>query len=194
MKILYVFLGIFLVSFLIFQVFILRSQNNIETYSYVVEKSYEKFEIRTYNSTLFTSVKLTTNDFKVASSKGFSILAGYIFGGNDRNEKIPMTSPVTMSLEDSMTMMFMVPKKFTKETLPEPTQSKIKIIEQPERSVAAVSFGGWANTEKIEKFKKALKSALEKENIAHTDRFYFFGYNAPYELFNRKNEIIVELK
>jgi hypothetical protein len=194
MKILYVFLGIFLVSFLIFQVFILRSQNNIETYSYVVEKSYEKFEIRTYNSTLFTSVKLTTNDFKVASSKGFSILAGYIFGGNDRNEKIAMTSPVTMSLEDSMTMMFMVPKKFTKETLPEPTQSKIKIIEQPERSVAAVSFGGWANTEKIEKFKKALKSALEKENIAHTDRFYFFGYNAPYELFNRKNEIIVELK
>jgi hypothetical protein len=60
---------------------------------------------------LFTAVKLSTKEFKEASSQGFSILAGYIFGGNKENEKIAMTSPVTMSLEDSMTVMFMVPKK-----------------------------------------------------------------------------------
>ena len=68
-------------------------------------------------ATLFTSVKLPVSDYDKASGKGFSILAGYIFGGNDKNEKISMTSPVTMTLEDSITMMFMVPKKFKKETL-----------------------------------------------------------------------------
>jgi hypothetical protein len=49
-------------------------------------------------------------EFKQASSQGFSILAGYILEEIKRNEKIAMTSPVTMSLEDSMTVMFMVPK------------------------------------------------------------------------------------
>lgn len=194
MKTLIVLFGLILVSFLVFQIFSVRTQKNIETYNYVVKKSFDQFEIRTYYSTLFTSVKLPTNDFKVASSNGFSILAGYIFGGNDRNEKIAMTAPVSMSLDDSMTMMFMVPNKFSKETLPKPLQSKIKIIEEPEKTVAAVSFGGWASSEKIEKYKQFLVSALEKESIAYTNKFYFFGYNAPYEIFNRKNEIIVELK
>ena len=59
--------------------------------------------------------------------------------------------------------------------------------------VAAISFSGWTNDKKIEMYKQKLKSALEAEGIAYTDRFYFLGYNAPYEVFNRKNEVIVEL-
>lgn len=105
-----------------------------------------------------------------------------------------MTSPVAMSLEDSMTMMFMVPKKFKKETLPKPDQSEIKFQEEPKKTVAAIAFSGWANDEKIEKYKQKLKSALEAKEIPYTNRFFFLGYNPPYEIFNRKNEIIVELK
>ena len=48
--------------------------------------------------------------------------------------------------------------------------------------------------EKIEKYKHKLKSALDAEGITYTNRFYFLGYNAPYEVFNRKNEVIVELR
>jgi len=59
--------------------------------------------------------------------------------------------------------------------------------------VAALQFSGWANNKKIKKYKQQLQTALAKEGIPHTNRFYFFGYNAPYEVFNRKNEIIVEL-
>ena len=32
------------------------------------------------------------------------------------------------------------------------------------------------------------------KGIKYTDNFYFLGYNAPMEVFNRKNEIIVELE
>jgi effector-binding domain-containing protein len=99
-----------------------------------------------------------------------------------------------MSLEDSMTMMFMVPKKFNKDMLPKPNQSDIVFKEEPAKKVAAIKFSGWANDTKIEKYKKDLKTALDAEGIKYSNRFYFFGYNAPFEVFNRKNEIVVELQ
>ena len=194
MKILLTIFGVILLIFIIIQIFAMNGQKNIETYSYVVTKKYDAFEIRNYEASLFTYVKLSGNKYRDESNKGFSILAGYIFGGNEKNEKIAMTSPVAMSLEDSMTMMFMVPKKFKKETLPKPDQSEIKFQEEPKKTVAAIAFSGWANDEKIEKYKQKLKSALDAKEIPYTNRFFFLGYNPPYEIFNRKNEIIVELK
>jgi hypothetical protein len=194
MNVLLILLGVIVIAFIGVQLFAFNSQRNIETYPYEVIKKFDTFEIRSYEATLFTSVKLSTKGFKNSSSKGFSILAGYIFGNNERNEKIAMTSPVTMSIEDSMTMMFMVPKKLKKEMLPKPNQSLIEFKEEPAKNVAAIHFNGWANDKKIEKFKQKLKSALDAEGIHYSDRFYFLGYNAPYEVFNRKNEVIVELQ
>lgn len=194
MKTASILLGIIAIVFVGIQLFSLKSQKNIETYPYVVNKKYDQFEIRSYKATLFTSVKLSTKKYKEASSKGFSILAGYIFGNNNRNEKIAMTSPVSMSLKDSTTMMFMVPKKYKKETLPQPNLSNIKFKEEPAKTVAAINFNGWASDKKIKKYKQKLKEALDKEGILYKNRFQFLGYNAPYEVFNRKNEIIVELE
>lgn len=194
MKTLTIVLVIILIAFAFVQLYFIHAQRNIETYPYVIKKKNKEFEIRSYESTLFTSVKLSTKGYKNSSSKGFSILAGYIFGNNERNEKIAMTSPVSMSLEDSMTMMFMVPKKFNKDMLPKPNQSGIEFKEEPAKTVAAITFSGWANDAKIEKFKQNLKLALDAEGIKYSNRFYFFGYNAPYEVFNRKNEVIVELQ
>jgi len=194
MKIVKIILVIILVVFIFVQLYFIIVQRKIETYPYVVKKKYDQFEIRSYEATLFTSVQLSTKGYKNSSSKGFSILAGYIFGNNERNEKISMTTPVSMSLDDSTTMMFMVPKKLNKETLPKPNQSGIEFKEEPAKLIAAITFGGWANDEKIEKYKQELKAALNAEGIKYTDKFYFFGYNAPYEVFNRKNEVIVELQ
>ena len=193
MKIAIILLVVTLTAFISVQLYFINAQRDIERYPYVVKKKYKRFEIRNYETTLFTSVKLSTKGYKNSSSKGFSILAGYIFGNNERNEKIAMTSPVSMSLEDSMTMMFVVPKKFTKDMLPKPNQSGIEFKEEPAKTMAAIRFGGWANDAKLEKYKQQLKAALDAEGIKYTNRFYFFGYNAPFEIFNRKNEILVEL-
>ena len=54
-------------------------------------------------------------------------------------------------------------------------------------------FGGWANDKKIEIYKEKLKLALDQEGITYINHFYFMGYNPPFELFNRKNEIAVEI-
>jgi hypothetical protein len=194
MKTLFLILGVILIAFIVLQLFAIKGQRNIETYPYIVKKKYDTFEIRNYEATLFTTVKLATKKYKESSSKGFSLLAGYIFGNNKRNEKIAMTSPVAMTIEDSVTMMFMVPRKFKKETLPQPNQLQIEFKEEPAKTVAAIVFDGWANDEKIEKYKEKLKVALDTKGIKYSNLFYFLGYNAPYEVFNRKNEVIVELR
>ena len=194
MKTLLISLGIILFAFLALQIFAIKVQYNIETYPYKIISEYDEFEIRNYEATLFTSVKLPSSKYEDASSKGFRILAGYIFGKNQKEEKISMTSPVSMSLEDSMTMMFMVPKKIKKEELPKPDESEIEFKEVPAKKMAAISFGGWADNKKIEKYKLKLIGYLDDNNIPYSNRFYFFGYNSPYEFFFRKNEVIVELK
>ena len=194
MKIVTIILVVILIAFVFVQVYFMLAQRNIETYPYTIKKKYDGFEIRSYEATLFTSVKLATKGYNNSSGQGFSILARYIFGNNERNEKISMTSPVSISLEDSMTMMFMVPKKLNKDMLPKPNQSGIEFREEPAKTVAAIRFSGWANDTKIEKYKQNLKAALDAEGIKYSNQFYFFGYNAPYEVFNRKNEVIVELQ
>ncbi len=193
MKVVLIIAGLLLAAFAAVQVFFMSSQKNIESYRYDVVRSYDKFEIRNYAATLFTSVKLQTSDYDKASSRGFSTLAGYIFGGNEKNESIAMTSPVSMSLEDEMRVMFMVPKKYTKENLPKPNQAGVIFRKEPARKMAAISFSGWANSEKIAEQKAELIAALNAEGIPYTNNFFFFGYNAPYEVFNRKNEVAVEL-
>ena len=189
-----IILGVVIALFLISQFYFINAQNNIEQYPYKVEKTYEGFEIRSYEGALFTSVKLATNNYDKASSKGFSILAGYIFGGNSDNEKIAMTSPVAMTLEKNTEMLFLVPKDYTKENLPKPNDKNIEFKEINAKKVAAISFGGWANDDKIATYKAKLIKLLDKENIEYTNKFLFLGYNAPMEVVNRKNEVIVELK
>ena len=193
MKIVLIGIGILAALFIASQLYFMQTTNDVEDFPYKVIKEYESFEIRQYESGLFTSVNLGTNEYEQASSQGFRILARYIFGGNERNQKIAMTSPVAMSLEESMTMMFMVPRDMNKEDLPKPNNNNIVFEEFPAKRVAAIRFSGWASTEKIDLYKAKLQAALAKEKIAHTNQFQYFGYNPPYELINRRNEVVVEL-
>ena len=125
-----IIIGVLFVIFSVVQIFAFQTRNGIENYPFTVTKTYRDFEVRNYEASLFTSVKLSTEDYEEASSSGFSILAGYIFGGNENGEKIAMTSPVAMSLGDSMTVMFMVPKKIKKE------------IQNTKNQIAATVKGG----------------------------------------------------
>jgi hypothetical protein len=193
MKTFLIILGVMFFLFVGSQIYFYASSHNIEGYKYVVTKAYKDFEVRKYEASLFTSVKLDTDLYQKASSKGFSILGGYIFGKNEKKEQISMTSPVKMSLEEEMIVQFLVPKSFTKENLPKPDNSSIEFIEVPEKKMAAITFSGWANDKKIEKYKLQLIKLLDKNQIKYTNNFSLLGYNPPYELFFRKNEIIVEL-
>jgi hypothetical protein len=64
----------------------------------------------------------------------------------------------------------------------------------PQKKMAAITFSGWANDKKIEKYKAKLVSVLAENNIKHNNTFSVLGYNPPYEVLFRRNEIIVELE
>jgi hypothetical protein len=175
------------------QVFISRGTSQTEQHQYKILKTYDKFEVRKYEAALFSSVKLDKRGYKENSSEGFRILAGYIFGDNESNEKIAMTTPVAMELGDTTKMMFMVPKNYDLATLPNPKNKKIVFEKQEEKIMAAIRFDGWANDEKIEEYKNILTEELAKAQLSHNNKFAFLGYNPPYEMTNRRNEVIVEL-
>lgn len=183
----------FSVLFLIAQGYISITTKNTEQHNYKLVKDFSSFQIRKYEPALFSSVKLGKKNYKGTSGEGFGILAGYIFGDNESNEKIAMTSPVVMEIGDTSKMMFMVPKAYSIKDLPNPNNDRILFEKQDEKIVAAIQFDGWANDDKIEKYKAILKEELAKEKLQHTNKFTYLGYNPPYELFNRRNEVVVEL-
>ena len=192
-----IFLIIFVslcIVFFTLQGFIMTSTNNTEKYQYEVVKEYDDFEVRKYQAALFSSVDLSGDSYESNSGTGFRILAGYIFGGNQTGEKIAMTSPVAMQLNDAdRKMSFMVPSNYDKKRLPTPNNASIYFEEKKECMMAAIRFGGWANDKKIEAHVSKLKKYLEKEGLAHKNNFSYFGYNPPYEVVNRRNEVVVEL-
>lgn len=193
MKKVIIILSILIVLFTIMQSFVYFSTSSIEKLPYKVIKEYDDFEVRQYETALFSSVVLSDTTYEESSSKGFRVLAGYIFGGNDTGEKIAMTSPVAMELGDSTKMSFMVPSGYTEETLPKPNNDKIFFEKKEGAMMAAIRFGGWANDARIEEYKQKLIALLKKEGIAHSATFLYLGYDPPFAVINRRNEIVVEL-
>lgn len=193
MKTIFISSAVLVVLLIIFQSFQYYTVSKIEKHKYTVLKEYENFEIRKYDSALFSSVRIDTNGYEATSSSGFRVLAGYIFGGNETGEKIAMTSPVVMELGDTTKMSFMVPSDYTLDELPKPNNKSIFFEEKKGCIMAAIRFGGWASDDKIEEYKRKLDNDLNKIGIAHSSKYVFLGYNPPYDLVNRRNEIIVEL-
>jgi len=193
MKVVIIIIISILVLIAIAQIYLSRSTQQAEQHNYKVIKKFDKFEIRKYDAALFSSVKLNKKGYKENSSEGFGILAGYIFGDNEANKKIAMTSPVVMEMGDTAKMMFMVPKKYNLKNLPNPNNSKIIFEKEEEKIIAAIFFDGWADDEKIEKYKTILRTELVNEKLNFINKFSFLGYNSPYEVMNRRNEVVVEL-
>ena len=66
MKIILIIAGVLLTGFAGIQLFALKSQWNIETHPYTVLKKEMEFEIRSYESALYTTVKLPGNKYRIS--------------------------------------------------------------------------------------------------------------------------------
>jgi len=56
-----------------------------------------------------------------------------------------------------------------------------------------IKFGGFASTESINKHRALLEKSLQEKEIPYHGSFRFQGYNPPYQLLGRRNEVIVAL-
>lgn len=194
MKIALMIVGIIAAVFIVFQIYTTMSTSKSETQAYKVIQIEKEFEIRHYPSATMALVTSSLKSYRELGNTGFRKLAGYIFGGNKENKKIAMTSPVHMEISDTVSSMsFVMPTNYNKDNLPQPNNSEIKIkVSEPEY-VAALKFGGFATTSRIEKHKAQLKKLLEDKGISYYGNFRYLGYNPPFQLFGRRNEVIVAI-
>ena len=185
MKILLVFLSpIVLVAYLL-NMFLLADEND-----YDVVKVIGQVEIRSYKEMIYASY--TPNDESDRGSS-FRLVANYIFGGNIKNEKISMTSPVVIKPNNNYEMAFIMPNSYTINSLPEPIDDKINIYEVPASIKAAIRYSGYTENKKENKMKMLLIKELTKYNIDFDNDFEVCVYDAPYKFINRRNEIVVSV-
>jgi hypothetical protein len=98
-----------------------------------------------------------------------------------------------MDMGSEPSMSFFMPAGVTVTDLPEPNRSDIDLHVQPSKIVAVIKFSGWASDKVLEKQFNILKSKLKKASIEFEDTYSYLGYNPPYKLINRKNELIIPL-
>ena len=194
MKMFYLFMALAII-FIVFQSFKKFSVSSIETQKYRVVKKEDGFEIRFYPKATFATIRSNGTNYKQIASSGFRKLAGYIFGGNDQNKSIAMTAPVRMEMsEKGSAMSFVMPEKYDMATLPKPKDATVEIKQSEEVYAAVITFGGYANDEKINDYTHKLVALLQKKNIKIIGGFNFLGYNAPYDFIGRKNEISIPIE
>jgi hypothetical protein len=170
------------------------ASNKSGSQPYTVVRTEKDFEIRFYPATTMAIITSSAKTYKELGNSGFKKLAGYIFGGNQTNEKIAMTTPVHMDINQTFsTMSFVMPSQYNKDNLPEPNDSNVKIKTISQEYVAVMKFGGYASENDIKTNSRKLENALKEASISYYGHFRFLGYNPPFQFIGRRNEIIVSV-
>jgi hypothetical protein len=194
MKIFFVITTIAILILLIFQSFTLMSSNKTEEQKYIVIHKDKDFEIRFYPSTTVATISSNAKTYKELSGPGFRKLAGYIFGGNETGSSISMTAPVHMDISDSASSMsFVMPSSYTPENLPKPNDPGVLIQKTADEYVAVIRFGGYTSDKDLAYYSGKLYDILKEKGITSYGHARFLGYNPPFQLINRRNEIIVSV-
>ena len=167
------------------------------------------FEVRSYPALVAAQVSVTgTRD--EASSAGFKLLAGYIFGGNTRRQSIAMTAPVVQAKPDSQTIAmtapviqtaapgsaeawtvrFIMPASFTLATLPTPNDARVQLLALPPARYAVVTFSGLANEDDVVKRTAELDTFMAEHALKAAGPPALARYNPPWTpWFMRRNEV-----
>jgi hypothetical protein len=192
MKVIYIVVGISIVI-LLFQSFKLMSNSlKTENQKYRTVLTDGQMEIRYYPSATFATIYSAETEYKALASSGFRRLAGYIFGGNDQAKSIPMTAPVRMEMgTKGSSMSFVMPERFSENNLPKPKDSKIQIQKSAPQYVAVISFNGYANDERIREHRDLLLKLIQAKGTQVAGEYSFLGYNAPYQFWGRRNEVVI---
>jgi len=195
-----------------------------EELQYMVITKYGDVEIRQYAPHIVaeTTVK---GRFDWVGNVAFQRLAGYIFGKNRRSdsiamtapvfqgpvsEKIAMTSPVLQTPDtggitsdaqsgtasgNSWVVTFVMPAKYTMDSLPEPTNTNVRLSERPGHLMAALTYSGSWRKSTFEKKKTLLETHLREHNYLAVGPAVFARYDPPMTLwFRRRNEVLIPVQ
>ena len=173
---------------------------------YVATQLSDGVEIRRYGPRVAAETTVTADEDR-ARNIGFRRLAGYIFGGNHRDQTIAMTAPVSQHSREKIamtapvaqardgeqsTIRFYMPSKWTLETLPAPNDDKVRLVIVPAETVAVLRFTGDRSPRAVAERAGELSNMLRVNEIEATGPPRAWFYDPPWTLpFRRRNEIAV---
>jgi hypothetical protein len=178
---------------------------------YTLLEKDQAFELRAYTPKIIAEV-IVDGDMREASSKGFRLIADFIFGNNTaqsgKSEKISMTAPVSMELRaekismtvpvgvqqasDGWKVYFVMPSQYALETLPKPNNPLVSIKQIPSQKFAVVRFSGLVDEEKMANKVVELTHWIEIKKLKMIGGPELARYNPPWTLpFLRRNEVMI---
>lgn len=165
------------------------------------------FELRQYQPQIVAET-LVEGDFREVGNIGFRRLFDYISGKNQKKKSIPMTAPVSQEAASEKIPMtapvnqervgekwritFLMPSRYSRETLPEPVDRRIKLTEIPGRILAALKYSGTWSKERYEDKEKRLRELIHQKGLKIVGEPIFARYNPPFmPWFLRRNEVLI---
>jgi len=164
---------------------------------------FDGVEIRRYPRSVLVETTAPNN------RTAFRRLFRYISGANARDEDVAMTTPVATQPESismtapvrtdadggGVTMAFYLPDTYTPETAPVPTDPTVRLVIEPERTVAVRRFSWYATADRVDRQRKRLLETLERRGIETRGQPVVLQYNDPWTPpFMRTNEIEVRIE
>ena len=182
--------------------------SNVEKPDYKVIQTEQNIEIRQYEPMIIAEVEVDAKR-EDAIRDGFRLIADYIFGNNtvqrdismtapvqqQESQKIAMTAPVQQqSTGRSWQISFVMPSKYSMETLPEPKNDRVRLKEIMTKKFVVIKFSGTNSNENVTEHENQLMNYIESNQIKIIDSPKYAFYNAPWTLpFMRRNEVMIEI-
>ena len=187
-----------------------KSAMAVEKAKYTVLEKENDFEIRQYDSQIVAET-FVEGDLEEVGSEGFRRLYGYISGDNQKKQSISMTAPVGQESDSEKIAMtapvgqekkdnrwritFLMPAEYTVETLPQPTDSRVKLVQDPGRLMAAIRYSGTWSEAGYGKNKALLEEFIEKRGLIKAGEPIWARYDPPFmPWFLRRNEVLIPIE
>lgn len=174
---------------------------------YTVVEQVGAVEIRHYGPRIAAEARVTGSAME-ARSEGFRKVAGYIFGGNTakasiamtapvaqsgaaRSETIAMTAPVVQAADaGGWRVQFIMPAKYTRQTLPTPSDPDVRLVDLPAQDYAVLRFSGSRSGAAVSKRTEELERALAGKSWSVAGEPVAWFYDPPWTPpFLRRNEV-----
>jgi hypothetical protein len=167
-------------------------------------------EVRDYPAFIVAEVSVNGNQ-KTAVSRGFRMLAGYIFGANHGAEKISMTAPVSQAPRPGATLAmtapvsqvgeantwlvrFTMPKGFRLDALPKPNDPRIELKTVGPQRMAVIRFSGVMGPRLAAEQTAKLSAYLARRSLNALGPPVLAQYDPPWTpWFMRRNEIQIPI-
>ena len=154
---------------------------------------------------------IVEGDFDEVGNEGFRRLFDYISGKNRKRQSISMTAPVSREAESEKISMiapvnqmrvgekyritFLMPAKYTMETLPEPLDTRVKLKEVPGQLIASLRYSGTWSRDRYEENRIRLQALMRQKGLEPAGEPIFARYNPPFmPWFLRRNEVMIPVR